>query len=335
MVWEITLGCNLKCIHCGSSAGKARDDELTTEEALQLCNDLKGIDCKGVALMGGEPLLRRDWPLIAKEVHDLGMDLSIITNGWLACDSKVTKHMRDLSPECVAVSLDGGQASVHDKIRGVPGSFDRARLAIEHFVSLGLPTSVITTVHKLNLRELKRIRRLLVGKGIAWQIQMATPFGRLTRDYVLSKEEYYSVAMFIISTRKLYSKKKLLIAGAHDMGYYSNILPEPQVLPWRGCQAGISTLGIQSNGNILGCLALPDSFIEGNIRSKPLSDIWYSPKSFCYSRYVKQKDLGGACVSCDFRKYCKGGCCAVSYSMGGGLHRDPYCLRVIEKELEL
>jgi radical SAM protein with 4Fe4S-binding SPASM domain len=322
-------------MHCGSAAGKAREDELTTEEALNLCNDLKRIDCKGVALMGGEPLLRRDWPLLAEEVHNLDMELSIITNGWIACDSKVTRHMKDLSPECIAVSLDGGQASVHDKIRGVPGSFDRALSAIEHFAGLGLPTSVITTVHKLNLRELKKIRSLLVGKGIAWQIQMATPYGRLTREYVLSKEEYYSVAMFIIATRKLYSKKKLLIAGAHDMGYYSNILPEPQVLPWQGCQAGISTLGIQSNGNILGCLALPDSFIEGNIRETALSDIWYDSDSFSYSRHVRQSDLGGACASCEFRKYCKGGCSAVSYSMGGGLHRDPYCLRAIEKNLEL
>ena len=322
-------------MHCGSAAGKAREDELSTEETIRLCKDLKEIDCKGIALMGGEPLLRKDWPRIAEEVHNLGMDLSIITNGWNACNPDITKHMKDLSPECVAVSLDGGQASVHDKIRGVHGSYDRALSAIEHFINLGLPTSVITTVHKLNLRELKKIRSLLVGKGIAWQIQMATPYGRLTREYVLSREEYYSVAMFIIATRKLYSKKKLLIAGAHDMGYFSNILPEPQVLPWRGCQAGISTLGIQSNGNILGCLALPDSFIEGNIRSTALSDIWNASESFSYSRRVRQTDLGGACTTCEFRKYCKGGCSAVSYSMGGGLHRDPYCLRLIEKELEL
>ena len=116
-VWEITLACNLNCIHCGSAAGRKRDDELSTEGALQLCGDLKGIGCKGVALMGGEPLLRPDWVTLSERVHDLGMELSIITNGWLGQDDNVTQQIVDLSPECVTVSLDGGESSVHDMIR--------------------------------------------------------------------------------------------------------------------------------------------------------------------------------------------------------------------------
>ena len=77
-VWEITLACNLNCIHCGSAAGKKRSDELSTDEALDLCQALKEIDCMGVALMGGEPLLRPDWVDISERVHELGMELSIM-----------------------------------------------------------------------------------------------------------------------------------------------------------------------------------------------------------------------------------------------------------------
>ncbi|CAG1008512.1 partial Putative mycofactocin radical SAM maturase MftC, partial [Anaerolineales bacterium] len=53
-VWEFTLACNLNCIHCGSSAGSRRADELTSAEAVELCLDLKRAGCLGVALMGGE-----------------------------------------------------------------------------------------------------------------------------------------------------------------------------------------------------------------------------------------------------------------------------------------
>jgi radical SAM protein with 4Fe4S-binding SPASM domain len=332
-VWEITLACNLNCIHCGSAAGKKRDDELSTKEALSLCEDLHGIGCQGVALMGGEPLLRSDWVEISQRVHELGMDLSIITNGWLGQDEKTIQNIVDLAPECVTVSLDGGEASVHDMIRGVKGSFDRATKAIDRYSGLGLPTSVITTVHKLNLKQLVKVRDFLRGKGVAWQIQMATPYGRLERKHVLSQEEYYSVALFISSTSKQFSKE-IMVAGAHDMGYFSPILPELQVKEWQGCQAGISTLGIQSNGNVLGCLALPDEFIEGNIRNRTLSDIWYDESTCKYSRHFKSSDIKAHCGRCEYKMQCGGGCSAVSVSMAGGLHQDPYCCRHIEQSLK-
>ncbi len=332
-VWEITLRCNLNCMHCGSAAGKARSDELTTDEALQLCDDLKGIGCQGVAMMGGEPLLRKDWPSIAERVRKVGMDLSIITNGYKITETKFQRIL-DVNPELVTVSIDGGHAAVHDKIRGVPGAFKQVVSTLRRFVESGLPTGVITTVHKMNLGELPSIRKLLLGTGVAWQIQMATPYGRLTYDHVLSKEEYYSLALFIAATRKRYSKKELMIAGAHDMGYFSRVLPPLQVYPWQGCQAGISTLGIESNGNILGCLALPPEFVEGNIRERSLKEIWNDDAFSSYTRRVRRTDLGSECASCTYSKICKGGCSAVSHSMGGGLHRDPYCLRLIEEELK-
>jgi radical SAM protein with 4Fe4S-binding SPASM domain len=331
-VWEITLACNLNCIHCGSAAGKKRTDELSTKEALDLCNALREIGCKGVALMGGEPLLRPDWVKISERIHDLGMELSIITNGWLGQDDRTTQQIVNLSPECVTVSLDGGEAAVHDMIRGVKGSFNRAKGAIERYAALGLPTTAITTVHKLNLKQLVKIRDFLRGKGVAWQIQMATPFGRLERRHVLSPEEYYSVAMFIASTRKLYSKE-LLVAGAHDMGYFSDILQNLQVKEWQGCQAGISALGIQSNGNILGCLALGDDFIEGNVRCRTLQDLWYDESSFAFTRHYKIEDMKTHCGRCELKERCGGGCSAVSYSMTKGLHQDPYCCRYIEKSM--
>ena len=40
-VWELTMKCNMRCQHCGSSCEDAMPDELTTEETLALCDDLK------------------------------------------------------------------------------------------------------------------------------------------------------------------------------------------------------------------------------------------------------------------------------------------------------
>lgn len=43
-VWEITMGCNMRCKHCGSSCAEALPDELNTSEALEVCDQLKYLE---------------------------------------------------------------------------------------------------------------------------------------------------------------------------------------------------------------------------------------------------------------------------------------------------
>jgi len=332
-VWEITLACNMKCMHCGSAAGKIRSNELTTEEALVLCEELKKLGTGLVTLIGGEPFLRKDWYKIAQKIKDLGMDLTIISNG-LIIDKKIVTQLKKLNPYAVAISLDGATSETHDSIRGVKGSFDKCISCLKLLKEFGLSTSVITTLHKRNVRELTKIRDLLLNRGIAWQIQMAGPTGRFPKKLLLSKEEFYSVAMFISSSRNQYSIKELPIMGAHNFGYHSHILGQIMITPvWKGCQAGITTVGIQSNGNIKGCLSLPDNYFEDNIRNKSLTDIWNDPTFASYNRKFKKEDLKGGCMNCQYGKSCKGGCSTVSTSLTGELHCDPYCLHLIEKEI--
>jgi radical SAM protein with 4Fe4S-binding SPASM domain len=102
---------------------------------------------------------------------------------------------------------------------------------------------------------------------------------------------------------------------------------------WKGCQAGVSVLGIQSDGGIKGCLSLPESFVEGNIRNRPLVDIWEDPSLFSYARHCSMSDLKGECIGCRFGRSCKGGCTTVSASMTGAPHNDPYCLFLLEKQM--
>jgi len=201
VVWEITLKCNLNCMHCGSSAGNPRPDELSTKEAIKLCRDLADIGFKGIALMGGELFLRRDWYEISKEIKDLGIKLSIISNGFVDA-KKIVPMLTKLGADCVMVGLDGASPKTQDKIRGMKGAFEKAIEFLRECKRNGLTTGVITTVHKLNLKELPKIRDLIVKEEFDWQIQEATPIGRFPRNLALSEEEYYSLALFIFSTQK-------------------------------------------------------------------------------------------------------------------------------------
>lgn len=332
VVWETTLNCNMNCMHCGSSAGTQRIKELTTKEGLNLCNDLNKLGTKLISLMGGEALLRKDWEILANHIRDLGMNVTLMSNGWLINESVVSKLVK-IDPYAVTISIDGGIAKTHDSIRCLKGSFDRCIHSLELLTDANLSATVITTVNKQNFKELPILRDLLLNKNIAWQIQMANPVGRFPKNKMLSKDEFYSVALFIASTRKNYSIKELPIMGAHNFGYHSKILQNIMILPWIGCQAGLTALGIQSDGGIKACLSLPDEFVEGNIRNRSVIEIWNDPNSFSFNRNFEKEDLKGKCKECKHGKRCRGGCLTVSTSLTGENHCDPYCLRLIENEM--
>jgi MoaA/NifB/PqqE/SkfB family radical SAM enzyme len=252
-----------------------------------------------IAMMGGEPFLRNDWNIIATHIKNLGLELTIISNGFLI-NEKTISQLKKLDPYTVAISLDGSSAEVHDSIRGVNGSFDKCKNSVEMLLDENINTSVVTTVHKQNFAELPELRDFLVGKGVAWQIQMAVPIGRFPKNQILSKEDFYSVALFIASIKKNYSSKELAVLGAHNFGYHSKFLPNVMLFPWMGCQAGISTMGVTSDGGIKGCM---------------------------------KEDLEGDCKACKFGKQCKGGCITISKAINGENHCDPYCFYLIEKEM--
>ena len=321
-VWEITLRCNSKCIHCGSDAGKGRLDELNTNEALKLVKELCDCGYKGVALMGGEPLVREDWYEIAKEIKKYKMDLSIVTNGLTLIQH--IQNLKKLNVDCVSLSLDGGSPKTHDYLRGFQGSFKKTINAIDKLQEEKIPVSVITSVSKINFKELNQIKKLLLDRDIAWQIQICVPIGRFPKDLVITREQFYTLALFIAINKKKYSYRRLPLIGAHCLGHFSRFIPNLGLNPWVGCQAGLSALGIQSNGNIKGCLTLPDRFIDGNIRTQNLKDILKIIRA-------RKKKVNRVCINCDLVNSCKGGCLGTAYALGDfdGL----YCLRTIEKEL--
>lgn len=325
-IWELTLACNLRCSHCGSSAGQARPNELTKSECINLCEQLAGMGCEVVALMGGEPFLREDSFQIARSVKQLGMKVNFVSNGMVV--DKFINEIVGVDPQVVGISLDGMKES-HESIRG-RGTWEKTLSAIDMLRANGVQTTIITTVSKVNLPDLPELKDLILGRGVNWQIQVAMPFGNFRRELALSREQFYATALFIAKQRLNNRFEDLPVVGAHCYGYFSKVLPG---CSWSGCTAGVSTIGITSDGGIVGCLSMGnDRFVEGNIRQTSLKDIWDNPKSFAYNRDPTKKILGPNCIKCPNGSRCGGGCNSVSHTMTGQFHNDPYCFYAIEKE---
>ena len=331
---ELTLACNMRCEHCGSSAGRPRPDELSVREFDTLFADLKRLGGQEVCLLGGEPFVRQDWFDVAQAADAHGLGLVFISNGFAVDKKLVNKAMGLKGLDRVGISIDGANADIHDAIRRRQGSFDKAWNAVKLFRDAGVETGIITTVTKHNLADLPKMAQMLAGQDITWQIQMATPEGaRFDRGFMLSPKEFYWVGAFISRIRNTIPVTRLPVAGSHDIGYNSRVLSRYSELPeWDGCAAGLYTLGILSDGRIKGCLSMHDDFIEDSIRNHGLVDIWNDPKLFARNRYFDVSQLSGPCKGCEFGAKCRAGCANVSYTVTGDTFNNPYCFYHLEKE---
>lgn len=321
--WELTLRCNLRCAHCGSSAGQPRPGELTTGEALEICEQFTDLLVQEVDFTGGEPLLRSDWPVIAERLVKLGIQLHVLTNGLDLTADTVAK-MKAVGVSCAGVSLDGLEAT-HDLIRNRKGSFAAVCRSIKLILGSGLPLNVITTVNAVNLAELPQLLELVRSLGARmWRLQPIIPMGRVRshRGLQIDGEGILQLGAFIRLHRPALGEQLRLIC-ADGLEYVDD--GDVNERPWRGCSAGISACGITSDGKVKGCLSLPDEVTEGDLRRRSLWDIWFDAGSFAYTRGFGPEKLGIHCRDCAKSADCKGGCSSSSYCSTGEFHNDSLC----------
>jgi len=335
-VWELTLLCNLRCKHCGSFAGERRDHEMTLAENLKVADDLAALGCRRVTLSGGEPTLNPDWDKIGKRLADHGVKVNLISNGWHWTKDHV-ERAQAAGLVGAAFSLDGFERE-HDEFRQ-PGSFARVVAAIDTCVAGGLPVAVNTTLNKLNARQLRPLRDFIAEHGaFSMQIQIATASGNMSehRDLVLEPADLVWLVPELAEICR-HNTRKFFAVAADDIGYYGiceqGLRDDGSELPfWIGCRAGCQVVGIESSGNVKGCLSLPSSmhgetrFVEGNLREKSLPEIWKAKDAFAYNRQHTEAKLTGFCRVCRYRDFCRGGCTWTVYchAQTGG-EGNPYC----------
>ncbi|AJA46306.1 radical SAM family protein [Clostridium pasteurianum DSM 525 = ATCC 6013] len=330
-VWEITMGCNMRCKHCGSSCEKPLEDELSTEEAFKLSDDLGKLGLKWITLSGGEPTTRKDFYLIAKRLNENNIIPTLITNGWLLDENIVDKAIIG-GINTIAISIDGLEKT-HDNMRK-KGSFQRDMKALDLLGRKNIPSSVITTINNINIKELEQLKDILIEKGVvSWQLQLALPMGNMSKnsDLVVQPFQVDKVIDFAYRTTM---ENKIVIQLADCMGYFN--MKEASVrkhssnidgYTWTGCSAGKYTLGILNNGDIVGCTSVRDkTLVEGNIRTASLEDIWENPDNFSWNRGMKKEKLQGTCGKCKYGNICLGGCSNTKLTHGGSLYAEnKYC----------
>ena len=330
--WEITSACNLRCIHCHVSGGKAAADELTTTEAKRTIEQLARVrEFRMLAFTGGEPLMRRDLFELMAYAQALGFTNTMATNATLI-DDDVARHLRRYGLVIGAVSLDGFDAATHDYVRNQPGSFEAALRGIRALSRAGIPLHINITAMGYNVEELERLTALVDELGAAILIlYQLVPVGRgrSIGGAALDLQANERLIRFMVEAQ---SRMLAVIEPVAGPQYWAYLLQRAGIergpvlrlaeTVFHGCCAGRGFVYIKPNGDVWPC-----PFIEehcGNVREASFETIYRTSRVL---EDLRQRDerLQGRCGECDYRRVC-GGCRGRALSTTGDyLAEDPSC----------
>lgn len=331
-VWEVTARCNLNCIHCHARGSPRVGRELTTEEGLRLLDELAKIEgFRMVAFTGGEPLLRDDLFQFLSHARKLGLSSTIATNGTLV-DRSVAKELKRSGVAIAAVSIDGCNATTHDRIRGAKGAFDKAMEGIDALNEAGIPLHINLTAMEQNLEDLEEIVELADRMNAAiFLVYQLVPVGRGSeiRDSALDAKRHERLVEAIA---ELQAASRAIMEPVAAPQYWAHLLARRWIsygailrlaeLLFHGCCAGRGFAYIKPDGEVWPC-----PFLEincGNVRMRTFGEIWRDSPVLNELR-MRETHLKGRCGECAYRRLC-GGCRARAFVMRGDyLQEDPFC----------
>ena len=351
--WELTTGCNLRCIHCRASATELMSpDDLSTRECLDIVDQLAEFAPFILVLSGGEPLWRRDVFAIAKHAVEKGIRVALATNGTLV-DEAMAERIKDAGIVRVAISLDGADRATHDSFRGHDGAFDAAIHGLRCLQNLGISTQINTTVSHHNAQQLPEVLELAKRLGVdAFHLFLLVPVGcglTIAKDQSVDAPEaerilnwfydrsvdsgmelkatcapqYYRIARQRRAEdrregRELAAPNAVFHSHrGHGVGHSTDLNQMT-----RGCLASTGVCFLSHRGAVQPCGYLP--LVAGDLRREGFRAVWDKSKLFQEMRDLSS--LEGKCGCCEFQNVCMG-CRARAFGMTGNWKaEEPFCV---------
>jgi radical SAM protein with 4Fe4S-binding SPASM domain len=192
--WEVTKGCNLRCIHCRATATELMSHaDLPTNKALDIISQIADFGNPILVLSGGEPLYRADIFRLAEYATARGLRTALATNGTLVTKD-VAQKIKQAGIKRVSISLDGSDAHTHDSFRGIPGAFDAAIYGMRNLQEVGVSVQINTTIARHNAHQLPAVLDLARALGAdALHTFLLVPVGcgvDIATEQMVPPEEY-------------------------------------------------------------------------------------------------------------------------------------------------
>jgi MoaA/NifB/PqqE/SkfB family radical SAM enzyme len=263
VLWELSGKCCLHCRYCYNNSPS--NVELTTEEALDLVDELDKLQVFSVCLSGGEPLLRKDLLTIMDALIERKIGVGMVTSGFGLTENLAKEISNRLS--AIQISLDGPTKEVNDYLRG-PGAFDTAIRAIKLFREYGkiedIRISCLTTAYNIGFFEdMVKLCLKLGIRTLRTQPVIMTGRARKDKSLMVNPEDYEKLEQLI---RSLNNSKNL-------QGKLSIQSGNPLLHIYYGIILGFTTF-VRITPEGIYCISPYVNYAFGDIKSIKLSECW-------------------------------------------------------------
>jgi mycofactocin radical SAM maturase len=315
VTWEITLKCNLACVHCLSDSGAVARDELNTSECKKLIDELSAIRVFQVNIGGGEPFIREDFIDLLDYSHKKGLVTCVSTNGTVV-DSSIAKRLSAMKMLYLQVSLDGADEKTNNRIRG-NGTYKKILDALDALATNKVRFSINTVLTRTNFAQLEALRGMAKEYNSELRVSRFRPSGRgksSKADLGPTSEQLESFAEWL-------EQNDLVRTGDSFFCLTSDHRREKGL---DMCGAAKMTCCVSPDGNVYPCAFLQEQpFLAGNVRSQSFKEIWDKSLILKQFREINVK----SCVDCYRFEACRGGCPAMAYHTYHDINMpDPECL---------
>ena len=312
----VTYRCNNRCRFCyaGCSAGSPCSLPTARREGRFEIEDLPARELERVirifkdeakvpffSFTGGEPLLYKDLPRLARYATKLGLRINLVTNGTLATPERARALYR-AGLRTAQVSLEAPDPAVHDELCGVPGAWERSVAGIRALREAGISVQTNTTAVRANLALLEEMPAFVASLGVR----------RMSMNLFIPTSRSPEADALFVPYLEIGDVVDRVRSRAHDANvdflWYSPtplciFNPLARGLGNKNCAACDGLLSVNPRGDVLPCSSWDESV--GNLLSEGFSPVWFGERA----QSIKRKEYAPeSCRGCGAFTACQAAC---------------------------
>ena len=290
VTFEITLACNLRCVHCYNfdrelrrHPDPVRREALSDAEIHRVIDEVRAEGTLFLAFTGGEPTSHPSVADFVAHGAEAGMFIRLKSNGT-QLDPARLERLGAAGLKAIDVSVYGADAATHDAFVRRQGAFERTLAGIRRAHDAGIAVQIAFVLSKENAQAAAQMLALAEKEGVPYSLD-----SHITARYDGSRSSL-DLALDRPTIENLYR------------GPLRRYLSDGRKVARIACPCARSVCGIGSSGEVYPCIGAP--LPSGNLRASSFRDIWRDSPTLNWVRGLKDEDFR-ACNSCAHLAHCR------------------------------
>jgi MoaA/NifB/PqqE/SkfB family radical SAM enzyme len=293
--------------------------ELTAEQWIHIAREARDMGMVFALLTGGEPFLRKDIFQIIKGMSDLGLSISINSNGSLITEQVLEQLLRT-PPFRMNISLYGGSCDTYRQMCG-QDAFEQVVRNIRTLKEAGVDVRLNHSITPYNRHDLARIRQIARELGLNLKVaSYMYPPVRINGERYgcadrLTPEEAAGCSvewdLLRLSQEQYMAHAQSVLRGKSMEGSDCAVEQEQGI----GCRAGTTTFWMTWDGRMTPCGMMPQPVVYP--LQTGFAEAWQQLRA-----QVRQLRRPSQCICCEHRDLCNA-CAAVCVTETGAFDRVP------------